>query len=61
MGNTTCCSKKNLCLDTDLYNSNPKLYNRHNNDTKQWFVLSKNDFYTVHDENVAKAILYGSR
>ena len=65
MGNTICCPKKTSCQNTDLYNFNLKLYYRNNTqqntDDKQWFVLSKNNFYTVHDENVAKAILYGSR
>ena len=47
---------------------NMRLYNRHNKIhcnnknllKKQWFVLSENNFHTVYDEDVAKAMLYGS-
>jgi len=45
-----------------------RLYNRHNrvhcdnqNLQKKWFVLSKMDFHEVYDEDVAKAMVYGSR
>jgi hypothetical protein len=67
MGNNSCC-ENNPCHNTELYNMNMRLYNRHNrvhcdnqNLQKKWFVLSKMDFHEVYDEDVAKAMVYGSR
>jgi hypothetical protein len=68
MGNTSSCCKNNSCYKNDLYDMNMRLYNRHNKIhcnnknllKKQWFVLSENNFHTVYDEDVAKAMLYGS-
>jgi hypothetical protein len=47
---------------------NMRLYNRHNRIhcddknllKKKWFVLSKQDFREVYDEDVAKAMVYGN-
>ena len=65
MGSISCYENNPCCSDT--YNTNIRRY-RHcdrikydklNDNKKQWFVLSENNFHVVYDEDVAKAIIHG--
>ena len=66
MGSISCYENNPCCSDT--YNTNIRRHCRHrdrikydklNDNRKQWFVLSENNFHVVHDEDVAKAMVHG--
>ena len=64
MGSISCYENNPCCSDT--YNTRQHCcrhdrikYDRLNDENKQWFVLSKNNFHVAYDEDVAKAMVHG--